>query len=68
MYKPSEERKILLSQLYGEFEAWAQAYGYNKMSIRKFSKRLKSLGFEIKKSTANATFIWFEKGSLNLES
>ncbi|HHT03646.1 MAG TPA: hypothetical protein GX005_04910 [Bacteroidales bacterium] len=68
MYKPSEERKILLSQLYGEFEAWAQAYGYNKMSIRTFSKRLKSLGFEIKKSTANATFIWFEKGSLNLES
>lgn len=68
MYKPSEERKILLSQLYAEFEAWAQAYGYNKMSIRKFSKRLKSLGFEIKKSTANATFIWFEKGSLNLES
>lgn len=68
MYKPSEERKILLSQLYAEFEAWAQAYGYNKMSIRTFSKRLKSLGFEIKKSTANATFIWFEKGSLNLES
>lgn len=68
MYKPSEERKILLSQLYGEFEAWAQAYGYNKMSIRTFSKRLKRLGFEIKKSTANATFIWFEKGSFNLES
>lgn len=68
MYKPSEERKILLSQLYGEFEAWAKAYGYNKMSIRTFSKRLKSLGFEIKKSTANATFIWLEKGSLNLES
>jgi len=67
MYKPSVKIKILLSQLYGEFDIWARVNGHNKMTIRTFSKRLKNLGFKIKKSTANATFIWIEKGSINLD-
>lgn len=65
IYKPSEERKILLSQLYQEFDIWARNCGYHKMSIKTFSKRLRSLGFLIKKSTGNATYIWIEKGSIN---
>lgn len=67
MYKPSAERKQLLFQLYEEFDDWSKVSGYSRMTIRTFSKRLKSLGFQIKKGTGNATFIWIEKGSINLD-
>lgn len=65
MYKPSDLRKILLCELYKEFDIWAKDNGYKKMSSKTFSKRLRSLGFQVNSSTGNAVYVWVEKESIN---
>lgn len=63
MYIPSLNNKQLLSQLYNEFDTFANENGYRTMSKKTFSSRIKTLGFKIERLTANQNYVWVEIGS-----
>lgn len=68
MYIPSLKNKQLLSQLYYEFNSFSNENGFRTMSNRTFSSRMKSLGFNVERSSGNQNYIWLEIGSKKNET
>lgn len=60
-YEPDQYNNILLKNLFNEFKIFQTECGYNKMSDRAFSKRLRQLGVKVARGTDNKNFAFICK-------
>jgi hypothetical protein len=57
-YQPHNNNKRLLKELYGEFKAFCYDNNYQALSDRRFSARLRELGYEVKRQKAGKSYVW----------
>lgn len=57
-YQPHNNNKRLLKELYSEFKAFCYDNNYQALSDRRFSARLRELGYEVKRQKAGKSYVW----------
>ncbi|TAM95846.1 MAG: DNA primase [Chitinophagaceae bacterium] len=59
-YQKSNEKSVYLKELFNEYRSYCTDNGYRPVAMRKFSERLRKIGFEIEKKM-NGRIIYIEK-------
>lgn len=60
-YKKDLDRKEQLKDLYMEYSCYCFESGFSKVSKRKFSDRLKNVGFQVEKSTGGNMYVFISR-------
>lgn len=50
--------KVLLMQLYKKYSEFTSTFGYRRFNLQNFSAHLRKMGFIIRKSNQNKTYVW----------
>ena len=67
-YKPSIEKNVPLKDMYRDYKSFCAEDGYRALSNRNFSKRIKSLGFEVVKDTTRSFRVVYAENGFKPET
>lgn len=59
-WNPSDEKgdKVLLLDLYKKYSDFTTTFGYKRFNLQNFGMHLRKVGFNVRKSNQNKTYVW----------